>query len=174
MAHHLIPDETARDSLRPNLDFYLPRTAHGSSLSPAIYASLLARAGRPDEALTLLRLACRVDLDDLTGTTAGGLHLATMGGVWQAVVFGFAGVRPTGDALLLDPILPSEWERLTIRLCHRGHPIKLSITPNTIEVACATPLRLLVAGTERIITPPGETFTFDHQSGRNVAKENRK
>lgn len=174
MAHHLIPDETARDSLRPNLDFYLPRTAHGSSLSPAIHASLLARAGRSDEALTLLRLACRVDLDDLTGTTAGGLHLATMGGVWQAIVFGFAGVRPTEDALLLDPILPREWERLTIRLCHGGHPIKLSITPDTIEVTCATPLRLLVQGTERTVTPPGETLAIDHRSGRNLAKENRK
>ena len=174
MAHHLIPDETAKDSLHPNLDFYLPRTAHGSSLSPAIYASLLARAGRPDEALTLLRLACRVDLDDLTGTTAGGLHLATMGGVWQAIVFGFAGVRPTGDGLLIDPVLPSEWERLTIRLRHRSNPIKLSITHDTIEVVCTAPLRLLVAETERIITPPGETFTFDHRSGRNVTKENLK
>ena len=35
-----------------------------------------------------------MDLDDLTGSTAGGLHLATMGGLWQALAFGFAGLRP--------------------------------------------------------------------------------
>ena len=65
----------------PNLDFYEPRTAHGSSLSPAIHAALL----RPRRALPTRRSSCcgspaRIDLDDLTGTTAGGLHLATMGG----------------------------------------------------------------------------------------------
>ena len=47
MLHHLVPEEVAVDSLRPNLDFYDPRTAHGSSLSPAIHAALLARAAGP-------------------------------------------------------------------------------------------------------------------------------
>ncbi len=43
MLHHLVPDEVAPDSLSANLDFYEPRTAHGSSLSPAVHAALLAR-----------------------------------------------------------------------------------------------------------------------------------
>ena len=81
MLHHLVPDEVAADSLAPNLDYYEPRTAHGSSLSPAIHAALLARAGRYRAALGVLAVAARLDLDDLTGTTAAGLHLATMGGL---------------------------------------------------------------------------------------------
>ena len=44
MAHHLVPDQVMPGSLGPNLDYYDPRTAHGSSLSPAVTASLLARA----------------------------------------------------------------------------------------------------------------------------------
>ena len=88
MLHHLVPDEVAAGSLGPCLAFYEPRTAHGSSLSPAISASLLARSGQPERALELFRMAARLDLDDLTGTTAGGLHLATMGGVWQALAYG--------------------------------------------------------------------------------------
>ena len=71
MLHLLVPEETAPGSLAANLAFYGPRTAHGSSLSPAVHAALLARAGDPDRALELFRLACRLDLDDLTGTTAG-------------------------------------------------------------------------------------------------------
>src|SRR5918911_1002983 len=66
-------DEVAPGSLGPNLAFYGPRTAHGSSLSPAVHAALLARDGQPEQALELFRLACRLDLDDLTGTSAGGL-----------------------------------------------------------------------------------------------------
>jgi trehalose/maltose hydrolase-like predicted phosphorylase len=127
MLHHLLPNEVAPGSLEPNLVFYEPRTAHGSSLSPAIHASLLARAGRFADALAALRIAARIDLDDLTGSTAGGLHLATMGGLWQALVIGFAGVRPRDDGLLVDPRLPSEWHALEVRLCFRGEPLALRI-----------------------------------------------
>jgi trehalose/maltose hydrolase-like predicted phosphorylase len=127
MLHHLLPDEVAAGSLVPNLDFYEPRTAHGSSLSPAIHASLLARAGRYRPALAALRIAARLDLDDLTGSTAGGLHLATMGGLWQALAFGFAGVRPQGDHLVVDPRLPREWGALEVALRLRGRPLRLRI-----------------------------------------------
>jgi trehalose/maltose hydrolase-like predicted phosphorylase len=135
MLHHMLPDEVAAGSLVPNLDFYEPRTAHGSSLSPAIHAGLLARAGRYRPALEMLRIAARLDLDDLTGSTAGGLHLATMGGIWQALAFGFAGLRPRGDRLLLDPRLPPEWNALELSLRFRGQPLRIRIDRSGVGVA---------------------------------------
>jgi len=142
MLHHLVPDEVAADSLAANLDFYEPRTAHGSSLSPAVHAALLARAGRFPEALAALRIAARIDLDDLTGTTASGVHLATMGGLWQAIVFGFAGVRPRGSALVVDPRLPPEWSSLQVRLRFRGSPLTLRIGRHDVELDTTGPLTL--------------------------------
>jgi trehalose/maltose hydrolase-like predicted phosphorylase len=118
----------------PNLDFYEPRTAHGSSLSPAIHAGLLARAGRYRAAVDSLRIASRLDLDDLTGSTAGGLHIATMGGLWQALVFGFAGVRPLGDRLAVDPRLPPEWGALELSLRFRGEALRLRIDRDGLSV----------------------------------------
>ncbi len=138
MLHHLVPDEVAAGSLVPNLDFYEPRTAHGSSLSPAVHAGLLARAGRYRPALDALRIAARIDLDDLTGSTAGGLHLATMGGLWQALVFGFAGVRPRGDRLIVDPRLPPEWHGLELALRFRGEPLRLRIDRDGVNSESAT------------------------------------
>jgi trehalose/maltose hydrolase-like predicted phosphorylase len=120
MLHHLIPDEVPPGSLEPNLAFYEPRTAHGSSLSPAVHASLFARAGRLGRAVEFLKIAAALDLDDLTGSTASGLHLATMGGVWQALAFGFAGLRPRGETLVVDPRLPEGWDELELRVCFRG------------------------------------------------------
>src|SRR5664280_2748177 len=79
MMQFLVPEEVVAGSLEPNLDYYGPRTSHGSSLSPGVHAALLARAGRPDEGLRLLRMASHLDLHDLTHTTAGGLHIATLG-----------------------------------------------------------------------------------------------
>jgi trehalose/maltose hydrolase-like predicted phosphorylase len=142
MLHHLVPEEVAPGSLLANLDFYEPRTAHGSSLSPAIHASLLARAGRFREALRVLRIAARIDLDDLTRSTASGVHLATMGGVWQALVFGFSGVRPRGDTLVVDPRLPLEWGALELRLRFRGSPLRLRIDRSGVELDAPAGLEL--------------------------------
>ena len=159
MLHHLVPDDVAAGSLGPNLDFYLPRTAHGSSLSPAIHASLLARAGRADEAVELLRMACRLDLDDLTGMTGGGLHLATMGGVWQAIVFGFAGVRARDGVLQLDPQLPTSWERLHIKLLFQGRRLQLRLSGEEIDVRTDGPIRVLLPGrAPDVVVAPGRRF----------------
>jgi len=144
MMHHLVPGEVAPGSLGPNLDFYEPRTAHGSSLSPPVHAALLPRAGRPEEALAPLQLAARLDLDDLTSTTAGGLHLATMGGVWQALTMGFAGVRPDGAALAVDPRLPEAWNGLDLRLRFRGVPLHLRAEHELVAVDAGAPVRIRV------------------------------
>jgi trehalose/maltose hydrolase-like predicted phosphorylase len=134
MLHHLVPEEVAQGSLEPNLAYYEPRTAHGSSLSPAIHAALFARAGRLGHAVEALRLACRIDVDDLTGTTAGGVHLATMGGIWQALVFGFAGVRASAHGLEVDPHLPEAWGALELRLKFHGYPVRIRMEHDTLEV----------------------------------------
>ena len=114
MLHHLLPDEVEPGTLAANLDYYEPRTAHGSSLSLGIHAALFARVGRVDEALAALRVTAGIDMDDLARTGAGGVHLAAMGSVWQALAYGFAGLRPGGDALKIDPRLPAEWSELEL------------------------------------------------------------
>jgi trehalose/maltose hydrolase-like predicted phosphorylase len=154
MLHHLVPDEVAAGSLRPNLLFYEPRTAHGSSLSPGVHASLLARAGRLPEAVDALRLASRIDLDDLTGTTAGGLHLATMGGVWQALAFGFAGLRPRGAVLELDPRLPPEWPRLELRIRFRGSRVVVRIDGEGSTVTADPPVGVRLPGRDPVEAGP--------------------
>ncbi|MGC9669787.1 glycosyl hydrolase family 65 protein [Planosporangium sp. 12N6] len=152
MLHHLVPDQVAPGSLPPNLDFYEPRTAHGSSLSPAVHAALLARVGRFDSALEWLRVAARIDLDDRTGTTAGGLHLATMGGLWQALAFGFAGVRPTQRHLVVDPRLPPQWNALELGLRYQGQPFRLRVEPGGVEID-SDALQLRQAGGRWEVSP---------------------
>ena len=165
MLHHLVPGEVRAGSLAANLAFYDPRTAHGSSLSPAIHASLFARAGQPDRALELFRIAARLDLDDITGTTAGGLHLATMGGVWQALAYGFLGLRPRADVLEIAPSLPASWDALSLRLHVRGEPIGVRADHDTVAVSCQKPIRVRVgAGEPARCLPPGRRFALEGSS----------
>jgi trehalose/maltose hydrolase-like predicted phosphorylase len=154
MLHHMVPEATEPGSLEPNLDFYEPRCAHGSSLSPAIHAALMARAGRPDDALRLFRMACRLDLDDLTGTSSGGLHVATFGGVWQALAYGFAGIRPGPAALAIDPRLPSAWTTLSMSLRYRGSRVRVRMGHDDIEVDAEHPVPIEVAGADRADAGP--------------------
>lgn len=160
MLHHLVPGEVAPGSLGPNVDFYGPRCAHGSSLSPPIQVAALARAGRVDEALALFRIACRLDLDDLTQTTAGGLHLATMGGVWQALVYGFCGVRPAADALLIDPHLPAVWEGVEISVRYNGGRVRVRATHDEVTLEAERPLAVRVGAERTLHTLPAGTSTL--------------
>jgi trehalose/maltose hydrolase-like predicted phosphorylase len=160
MLHHLVPDEVAPGSLGPNLAFYGPRTAHGSSLSSSVHAALLARAGEPNRALEVFRIAARLDLDDLGGTTAGGLHLANLGGVWQALAFGFLGLRARGDALEVDPRLPDAWQTVDLSFRFRGQPVGVRAERDRVVVRCAEPLAVRTpAGRIIRCEPPGHTLT---------------
>jgi trehalose/maltose hydrolase-like predicted phosphorylase len=152
MLQHMVPEEVAPGSLLPNLLFYEPRTAHGSSLSPGVHAAAFARAGRLEAARKSLDLAARIDLDDLTGVTAGGLHLATMGSVWQALVYGFAGLRPRDGALQVDPRIPPGWDALEIRVVFRGHPLRLRATWETAHIQADAPVLMRVPGVDESFT----------------------
>jgi trehalose/maltose hydrolase-like predicted phosphorylase len=142
MLHHVVPELMRSGSLERDLDFYLPRTAHGSSLSPAITASVLARARRITEAQKWFDVAARFDLDDLSGTTAGGIHLATMGGLWQALAAGFLGVHPTAAGLRVDPIVPGGWGTVTIRIEFQGNAVE--VTASTHEFCVSSPVPITV------------------------------
>jgi trehalose/maltose hydrolase-like predicted phosphorylase len=160
MLHHLVPEEVAPGSLQPNLLFYESRTTHGSSLSPGIHAALFARAGMLERAVEILRTASRIDLDDLTGTTAEGLHLATMGSVWHALALGFAGLRPTREALQIDPRLPTSWAALELRVRFRGSSVRLHLEQAAFTVTADPQATVWVVGTSGPVTagPAGACF----------------
>ena len=159
MLHQLVPEEVEPDSLGPNLRFYEPRTAHGSSLSPGVHASLHARVRDDERALESLELAARIDLDDTTATTAGGLHLGTLGTVWQAFVFGFGGLRPTRDGTLeIDPRLPTRWAGFEIRVRFRGSRIQLQKERGSCTVTASSPVMIRIGAVKYQVGPSSRTF----------------
>jgi hypothetical protein len=151
LLHHLVPDAVAPGSLVPNLDHYEPLTAHGSSLSPGAHATLLARAGRIDAALDALAMTAYMDLDDRSGKAAEGLHIPTMGALWQALVMGFGGIRPSGDALAVDPRLPPGWDRLEVPFRFRGRRVSIVMEAARVVVRSSPGLRLLLRGSGPIV-----------------------
>ena len=98
-----------------------------------------------------------MDLDDLTGSSSAGLHMAAMGSLWQALVFGFAGLRPSGDGLRLDPRLPHAWGALEIRVVFRGARVKVRVENPTVTVTSDRRVPILFRDRQRRVwaTPDG-------------------
>lgn len=112
-----------------NFRYYEPRCGHGSSLSPAIHALVAARLGDLTLATRYFRQAIEIDLADNMGNAAGGVHAAALGGLWQAVVFGFAGLRLTDHGPEYHPNLPPHWDDLALRCTWRGRIYELKRPP---------------------------------------------
>ncbi|XCP85238.1 glycosyl hydrolase family 65 protein [Roseburia hominis] len=128
MLLHLLGEEFDEETTKLNYSFYEKRTLHGSSLSPSIYAIMGLKVGDSSKAYRYLRRAALLDLIDLQGNTREGIHAANAGGVWQTVIFGFAGVSIEDEVLHIHPNLPKEWEGLNFRIHHRGTSLEVAIS----------------------------------------------
>jgi kojibiose phosphorylase len=140
-----------------NFRYYAPRTAHGSSLSPALHALVSARLGNPDLAARYFRDAAAIDVSRDMGQAAGGVHIAALGGLWQAAVFGMGGVGLREDGLVIDPHLPSNWDQLSFPLQWRGRSITVAINREpgqvTVDLRSGEPMTIeLRLGTTQEIT----------------------
>jgi kojibiose phosphorylase len=135
MLLYLLWDRFSPEVREANFRYYEPRTGHGSSLSPSVSALVAARLGDLKLAQRLFRQAAEIDLGNNMGNAAGGVHAAAIGGLWQAAIFGFAGLhpRPTGPAF--DPHLPHTWQSLRFPLCWRGRQLRVteSSRPQAVE-----------------------------------------
>jgi kojibiose phosphorylase len=144
MLAHVLPELVPVEVAAANYGYYEPRTSHGSSLSPAVHAAVAARIGRFDDADAYFRMAAGMDLDRRVGDASKGLHVATMGGLWQAAVLGFGGVAPDGPALRLDPRLPPSWDGLRFSLRWRGTPVHVALTADEVRIDLGGPTVLAV------------------------------
>ena len=143
----LLPDEFPGAAAKANFRYYEPRCAHGSSLSAGIHALVAARLGETETALRLLRQAAAADLE-LDPNSAGGIRIAGLGGVWQAIVLGFAGLDLGGDAISLTPRLPPEWRSMSFAVRWRGRPVQVRIAGDNVRVAIADgdPMQIRIGG----------------------------
>jgi kojibiose phosphorylase len=141
MALYLLRSEAGAEELRANYEYYAPRTdvTFGSSLGPSIMAVTASLVGRPDEAYGHFMRSALIDLVDGRGNADDGIHGASAGGTWQAVVFGFGGLRVTADSWEARPRLPAHWSRLAFRFFHRGqlHTVDYRATPADADLGHA-------------------------------------
>jgi trehalose/maltose hydrolase-like predicted phosphorylase len=147
-----------------NVDYYLERTSHGSTLSGVVNAWVLARSDRP-RSWRFFTEALASDLHDVQGgTTAEGIHLGAMAGTVDLAQRCYTGLEAREDVLWLNPSLPEELDGLDFDVRYRGNwGINLHLTPDRLRVrvpaSCAVPVRIGVKG-EVVELAPGSAREF--------------
>lgn len=123
------------DFIPRNVDYYLARTSHGSTLSRVVHSWVLARSDR-QRAWEVFRQALESDVADIQGgTTPEGIHLGAMAGTIDVVQRCYTGLEIRDDVLWLNPCLPEELRDLRLRIRYRGHWLQLHVTHEQLEVS---------------------------------------
>ena len=125
-------------ALRTNWDYYEPKTLHDSSLSLAVHVCVATELGDTELAYPMFEKAARIDLGPSMKSSNHGIHAAAMGGIWQATVCGFGGLRVTGDTLDIRPSLPSAWSAMAYSLHWRGCLLTVEIRDEQVTVSRKT------------------------------------
>lgn len=125
LAMFLLGREYSLEQKKRNFDYYDKLTTGDSSLSACIQSIIAAEIGYDDVAAKYFRYACLMDLADVGGNVRDGVHVASIGGTWMAVVYGLAGMRDYGGKLSFDP--RRFVEKLKFPLTFRGQRLEVDI-----------------------------------------------
>jgi alpha,alpha-trehalase len=122
------------EMIKRNIDYYIQRTSHGSTLSLITHAWILARSDR-EHSWSLFCRALDSDIDDIQGgTTPEGIHTGAMAGTVDLVQRNYLGIETRGGTLHFNPALPAEVEALSVQLRYRRHRLDVRATHDTLTV----------------------------------------
>ncbi len=155
------------EQLIRNVDYYLERTSHGSTLSAVVHSWVLARTDRT-RSMELFRRALESDISDIQGgTTAEGIHLGAMAGSVDMLQRGYTGMEMRAGVLHVKPRLPEGIEQLRFRIYVRDRWVEVSAEDAVValssEVTSAPPLSVDCRGDRRELRS-GETVRFEEPS----------
>mgnify|MGYP003371831634 FL=1 len=124
----------SKDIKIANYNYYEPKTLHDSSLSLSTHCILANDLGHYDVAYDLFKKACEIDLGPNMKTSDAGVHAASLGGIWQCVIMGFAGVRMLDGKLRINPKLPKHWDGLSFNIMWKGNDLKIEIQKDIMTI----------------------------------------
>ena len=136
LAMFLLDDVFSPEAKKRNFYFYDPLTTGDSSLSSCVEAIIAAQIGDMDKAIRYGMAALLMDLADVGGNVKDGCHIASMGGTWMTLTYGFGGMRDNNGTLSFWPRrAPEENAILRFPVTYRGQTLEVEIGPDKVEYA---------------------------------------
>ena len=133
LAMFLLGNAFSQEAKQRNFEFYDPLTTGDSSLSSCIEAIIAAQIGDMEKAIRYGMAALLMDLADVGGNVKDGCHIASMGGTWMMLTYGFGGMRDDDGILSFWPRrAPEENAILRFPLTYRGQMLEVEIGLETV------------------------------------------
>jgi alpha,alpha-trehalose phosphorylase len=155
LAMFLLGHEFSLEEKRRNFEFYDPLTTGDSSLSSCIEAIIALEVGGFDKAVEYMRAALLMDLADVGGNVKDGCHIASMGGTWMVLTYGFGGLRDYDGSLSFRPQRPPDDQAsLRFPITYRGQVLDVEIRPESTTYS-------LREGAGMTIRHEGEAISLD-------------
>lgn len=152
-----------RNSIPRNVDYYMSRMSHGSTLCRVALAWVLARTSR-QRSWEMFQHALDSDIADIQGgTTREGIHLGAMAGVIDLVQRCYLGIEMRENALHFDPALPTGLGRVKVRLRYRRQILDVEVDHELLRIRslpfAANSITVAYRGHFRDVAS-GETYEF--------------
>ena len=145
LAMFLLGDAFSPEAKKRNFDFYDPLTTGDSSLSSCVEAIIAAQIGDMEKAIRYGMAALLMDLADVGGNVKDGCHIASMGGTWMMLTYGFGGMRDNDGTLSFWPRrAPEENAILRFPVTYRGQRLRIEIGLEKVEYALCEGERLVI------------------------------
>ncbi|MGD2246155.1 MAG: glycosyl hydrolase family 65 protein [Candidatus Aminicenantes bacterium] len=134
------------DTIPKNIDYYLKRTSHGSTLSRVVHSWVLARSDRL-QSWELFNEALKSDVADIQGgTTPEGIHLGAMAGTVDLIQRCYTDIRAEEDVLWFNPMLPEKLTSIHLTIRYRDHTLLIKVSQNIMSIrsvkAAAKPINI--------------------------------
>jgi alpha,alpha-trehalose phosphorylase len=136
LAMFLLGDVFSLKAKKRNFCFYDPLTTGDSSLSSCVEAIIAGQIGDMDKAIRYGMAALLMDLADVGGNVKDGCHIASMGGTWMMLTYGFGGMRDHDGSLSFWPRrAPEENAIFRFPVTYRGQRLEVEIGLEKVEYA---------------------------------------
>ena len=136
LAMFLLGDAFSPEAKQRNFEFYDPLTTGDSSLSSCVEAIIAAQIGDMEKAIRYGMAALLMDLADVGGNVKDGCHIASMGGTWMMLTYGFGGMRDDDGTLSFWPRrAPEDNAILRFPVTYRGQMLEVEIGLETVTYA---------------------------------------
>src|SRR6201987_4574329 len=145
LAMFLLGGEFSQEAKKRNFEFYDPLTTGDSSLSSCVEAIIAAQIGDIEKSIQYGMAALLMDLADVGGNVKDGCHIASMGGTWMMLTYGFGGMRDDDGTLSFWPRrAPEDNAILRFPVTYRGQMLEVEIGLEKVEYALRQGERLVI------------------------------
>jgi len=160
----LFSEDFTQEEKKASMEYYAPYNTNESSNSMCHNMILAANTGDKKVAYDSWKASSDIDFG-AHPQSVDGIHCANVGGMWQQIVHGFAGMVSVlhTDTLTLRPCMPDEIEKISFKLYWKQDLVRVTVTGSTVEVEnlSANPIEFIV-NDKTAQAEPGRRASLDY------------